>query len=135
MAAKQKLLEIGAADGRLREIPLMGDEFLIGRGEDCDLPLHDPEVSRHHCLIRIRHQEVAISDLGSSNGTFVNGHRLVSQVKLATGDEIVIGPFRYVVDLGDVTDFQPPGIDSQAMTRTIKDVKKRLAEESRHELS
>lgn len=131
MPLKQKLLEVGTADGRVREIALAGDEFLIGRGEDCDLPLHDPEVSRHHCLIRVRGQEIMVTDLGSSNGTYINGHRLLSQVKLATGDEIVIGPFRYILDLGDNPDFHLPEnvrADPQAATRTIKDIRKRFGQ-------
>jgi pSer/pThr/pTyr-binding forkhead associated (FHA) protein len=123
---KSKLLEVGAVDGRVREIPLSGDELLLGRGEDCDLCLRDPEISRHHCLIRTRGHETAISDLGSSNGTFINGHRLLSQTKLVTGDEIVLGPFRYVIDLGDDPDFRLPGNlgdDPQAATRTIKEIR------------
>jgi len=128
---KQKLLEVSAADGRVREIPLTGDEFLIGRGEDCDLSVHDPETSRHHCLIRIRGNEITIADLGSSNGTHINGHRLLSQVKLKTGDEIAIGNSRFVVDLDDDPDFHLPesiSNDPQAATRMLNDVKKHLAE-------
>lgn len=125
---KAKLLEVGAADGRVREISLSGDEFLIGRGEDCDLCLHEPDISRHHCLIRTRGAaQPIISDLGSSNGTFINGHRLLSQTPIATGDEIRLGPFRYVVDLGDNPDFQLPELisaDPLAATRTLKDTKK-----------
>ncbi len=124
---KRKLLEVDAVDGRVREIPLSGDEFVIGRGEDCDLCLHDPEISRHHSLVRFRGNETALSDLGSSNGTFVNGHRLLSQMKLATGDEIVLGPFRYIVDLGDDPDFHLPDsmFDPQTATRTLKDMKRK----------
>lgn len=124
---KPKLLEVGAADGRVREIILSDDEFLIGRGEDCTLCLHEPDISRHHCLIRTRGAQPIISDLGSSNGTFINGHRLLSQTPIATGDEIRIGPFRYIVDLGDNPDFQLPELlaaDPLAATRTIKDMKK-----------
>jgi pSer/pThr/pTyr-binding forkhead associated (FHA) protein len=129
---KQKLLEVGAVDGRVREILLTGDEFLVGRGDDCDLCLRDPEISRHHSLIRLRGHETVISDLGSSNGTFINGHRLLSQTKLSTGDEIVLGPFRYVVDLGDKPDFQFPGgvgADAQLATRTIKDMRDKLGKQ------
>lgn len=62
-----------------------------------------------------------ISDLGSSNGTFVNGNRLLSQIRLATGDEIQLGPCRFVIDLGDQPDFKVPqqrAIDSTAQTFT-----------------
>jgi pSer/pThr/pTyr-binding forkhead associated (FHA) protein len=134
---KQKLLEVGAADGRVREVSLNGDEFLIGRGDDCDLALHDPEVSRHHCLIRVRGYETAITDLGSSNGTFINGHRLLSQAKLNTGDEIVVGPFRYIVDLGDDPEFHLPeimGNDPQAATRTLKDMRRNMGKTTHDDL-
>lgn len=129
---KPKLLEVGSADGRVREINVNGEELLVGRGEDCDLVLHDPEISRHHCLLRTRGGETNISDLGSSNGTYINGHRLLSQMKLRTGDEVVLGPFRYIVDLGDNPDFRLPecvSADPQAATRTVKDMKQRFVKE------
>ena len=103
---KPKLLDANSPDGKLREIPLIGDEFLIGRGEDCNLCIYELEVSRHHCLIRFRGGEATAADLGSSNGTYVNGQRVVSQVALRTGDEIKLGNSRYVLDLGDDPDFQ-----------------------------
>jgi pSer/pThr/pTyr-binding forkhead associated (FHA) protein len=122
-----KFLEVGAADGRVREINLSSEEYLVGRGEDCNLVLHDPSISRHHCLVRIRGKEAIISDLGSSNGTFINGHRLLSQTKLNTGDELALGTYRYIVDLGDNPDFRLPdalGFDPQAATRTVKDMRR-----------
>lgn len=51
---KAKLFELDMPDSRVREITLQNDEFLIGRGDDCDLCIRDPEVSRHHVLIRQR---------------------------------------------------------------------------------
>jgi pSer/pThr/pTyr-binding forkhead associated (FHA) protein len=96
-----RLLEPGQGGERVREIAIGRDEFLIGRGGDCDLRVHDNAISRHHCLIRLREQEVTITDLGSANGTFVNGARVLSQIALHTRDEIQIGPSLYLVDLGD----------------------------------
>ena len=53
---------------------------LIGRGEDCDprLPSDDAHrsVSRHHCLLDINPPDVRVRDLGSRNGTFVNGLKI-----------------------------------------------------------
>lgn len=77
------------------------DEFLIGRGADCDLRLRVANVSRHHCLIRLSPQEVILVDLGSSNGTFNNEQRVRSQATLDHGDEIRIGTCRFQVELGD----------------------------------
>lgn len=117
-----KLIEPGVGGERTRIISIPGEEFLIGRGHDCDLRINDGDVSRHHCQLRVRGQEVTLSDLGSSNGTFLNGNRVLSQVKLRSGDEIRLGKFRALVDLGD----QPGGVyqapeetDSLAVTRKI----------------
>lgn len=130
---KAKLLEIlKEGTERVREIPLTGEDFLIGRGSDCELRLHHNEISRHHCLIQMRHREVTISDLGSSNGTFVNGQRVVSQLRLKTGDQILLGPCQFSIDLGDQQGWRPfSDVDSLAKTiQTIPDeMKRRLREE------
>ena len=96
-----KLIEPAVGMVRTREISIPKEEFLIGRGSDCDLRLNDEDISRHHCLIRVRGQEATLSDLGSSNGTFVNGKRVLSQVLLRSADEIRVGGCRFLVDLGD----------------------------------
>jgi pSer/pThr/pTyr-binding forkhead associated (FHA) protein len=88
-------MEVSSSPGLKREILVAKDEFLIGRGADCDLRLQDTAISRHHCLLRVRSAEVTVNDLGSSNGTFVNGHRLRSTVPLHDGDELGVGPFHF----------------------------------------
>ena len=52
-------------------------------------------------MIRMRGGEITLMDLGSSNGTFVNGSRVISQTALKSGDEITLGDFRFHLDLGD----------------------------------
>ena len=118
-----KLIEPAVGMERTREVNISKEEFLMGRGPDCDLRVNDEDISRHHCLIRVRGQEATLSDLGSSNGTFVNGKRVLSQVALASGDEIRVGKNRFLVDLGDRPEgvYQvPDAIDSLAATRRIK---------------
>jgi pSer/pThr/pTyr-binding forkhead associated (FHA) protein len=94
-----RLIESGATPEEKREIPISKEEFLIGRGVDCDLRLPDSAVSRHHCLIRVRAGEATITDLGSINGTYVNGQRVRSQAVLHSGDELLLDVYRFVVDL------------------------------------
>ena len=62
----------------------------IGR-EGCDITLTDPDVSRRHAAIQIVREELSIEDLGSTNGTFVNGERITARRSLREGDEVQIG--------------------------------------------
>ncbi|MFO7251248.1 MAG: DUF3662 and FHA domain-containing protein [Actinomycetes bacterium] len=63
---------------------------LLGRGTDCDLRLVDPGVSRHHAELRVEGQQVILVDLGSTNGTFVNGQP-VRRVELTDGTRVTLG--------------------------------------------
>jgi pSer/pThr/pTyr-binding forkhead associated (FHA) protein len=72
-----------------REHPLEGD-VTIGR-EGCDVVLADPEVSRRHAMLRRTANGAVVEDLGSTNGTFVNGERIQGVRDLADGDVIAFG--------------------------------------------
>lgn len=63
---------------------------LLGRGTDCDLRLVDPGVSRHHAELRVEDTQVVLVDLGSTNGTFVNGQP-VRRVGLTNGTSVTLG--------------------------------------------
>jgi hypothetical protein len=104
-----------AAPRRLRErpwldidgdrYPLLGAITVIGRDDDADIVLDDPGVSRRHSEIRITydgpHQVITIRDLGSTNGTYVNGD-LVTSVHLADGDRLTIGRTHLLLHEGGV---------------------------------
>jgi predicted component of type VI protein secretion system len=62
----------------------------IGR-EGCDITITDPDVSRRHAAIQIMAGELSIEDLGSTNGTFVNGEQIMERRTLRGGDEVRIG--------------------------------------------
>lgn len=63
---------------------------VLGRGNDADITVDDPSVSRRHLELRITPTGVIATDLGSSNGTFVEGHR-IDAATLVDGNQIVIG--------------------------------------------
>ncbi len=75
-----------------REFTIPTRKFVVGRGHEVDLQLQDESVSRRHALFRIDATEGAvIEDLGSQNGTFVNGQPILGCVRLAVGDRIRLG--------------------------------------------
>ncbi len=84
------VLEILSGPKRGATFELSRKETIFGRGGDCHLCLEDDEVSRRHCSILVSRGEVVLKDLGSANGTLVNG-RLVEQVNLNSGDVVRVG--------------------------------------------
>jgi pSer/pThr/pTyr-binding forkhead associated (FHA) protein len=120
MATRVRLIERGTTAGQTREIPISSPEFLIGRGADCDLRLRETAVSRHHCTIRLNGGEATVVDLGSSNGTFLNGQRIRSSAPLHNGDELTVGSAAFVVDLGDSDEPRPDLPDVDPLARTMK---------------
>lgn len=74
-----------------KSIPLSTKKFLVGREQDCHLRPNSDMVSRHHCVFSIDDYAVRLRDLGSTNGTRVNGELLRGEVMLKSGDQIGIG--------------------------------------------
>src|SRR5947209_1393067 len=71
-------------------------EMIIGR-ENADLTIDDAEVSRRHVAVRLEGGQVEVEDLGSANGTFVNGTRIEGPVKVGGGAKIRIGQTEFEV--------------------------------------
>jgi pSer/pThr/pTyr-binding forkhead associated (FHA) protein len=76
--------------------------FVIGRSSEADRPLPLVFVSRTHCRFSLVGEEVVVEDLGSANGTYVNGVRLGEATALRHGDEVRLGPLGFRVQMEDV---------------------------------
>lgn len=75
-------------------------KLIIGREEDCHLRPDSDFISRHHCALLLDDYTLRIRDLGSKNGTFVNGSRIKSgETILSHGDRVSIGEMTFVIDL------------------------------------
>jgi ABC-type multidrug transport system ATPase subunit len=84
-------------------ITFRGSELVFGRGRDCDQVLDFPMVSRRHARLSRTGEMMRIEDLGSSNGTYVNGVRVREPVVVRPGDRIGLGSYTFTLTLtGDL---------------------------------
>lgn len=81
-----------------QQIPISGENFIIGRSDDCHLKPRSELISRYHCSIVVG-TDVAVRDLGSKNGVYVNGERISSERILKNGDRLMIGPLEFFMNI------------------------------------
>src|SRR2546429_8772060 len=89
MAAVPRLVSIPGQPAREFRVP--GKSATVGSDPTCEIALGDPTVSRRHARIEYRGVNYYLSDLGSSNGTYINSHRVTQRAALARGDELRFG--------------------------------------------
>lgn len=91
------VIEVREPGRAARRIPLSGAPIRIGRAPECEVMLKDSKVSRRHARLHARDGVLLLTDLGSTNGTRVNGNR-ISELVLGEGDRIQIGDTSLVVE-------------------------------------
>src|SRR5918999_1619357 len=112
----QAVLVMFRSDGERRSFSIARDMTVIGRREDCDLRIPLGEVSRKHCRLVRDGDVLKLEDLGSSNGTFLNGQR-VQEALLSPGDTIQVGPVVFVLQVDGVPtddELRPVTLESAA---------------------
>lgn len=118
---KVRLCDIQHGD---REIPLEKLPALVGRGPDAEIRVLDRFASRHHCEISEKDGTLYVRDLGSMNGSFVNG-RFAKESSLRPGDTLSIGATTFVVSYETSNDCQidrpqtAEGIENKSRTPKI----------------
>ena len=99
-------IAIGPVPGE--SIPLAKRETIVGREKDCDLRFDSDFISRHHCVFSLDNDTLRVRDLGSKNGTFLNGSRIhTDEVGLKHGDMLSIGDVIFEVCCDEFAERQP----------------------------
>lgn len=93
----QLIVVQGKPEGKV--IPLAGPVFKIGRGETCHLRPNSEQVSREHAEFRISEETVTVKDLGSRNGTLVNGKAITEVSALSDQDLVQVGHLTFAVSI------------------------------------
>ncbi len=104
-------------------VPISIPQFMIGRADDCHLKPRSELISRYHCAILTDDGYVAVRDLGSKNGVYVNGQRVSIEQELKNGDQLAIGPLEFEVVLTVALKGETkPKISSisEVVTRTVE---------------
>jgi len=109
-------------------IEIAKDLVLVGRKEDCDIRLDHKSISKLHCILVKTEGLLLLRDLGSTNGTRVNGQR-VRRAALLPNDQIQLASLRYTVQL--VTDEPVPAPDEYTQQLDGKELA-RLIEKADH---
>jgi pSer/pThr/pTyr-binding forkhead associated (FHA) protein len=104
-----ELMPVGGGD----PIPLLKPHLVIGRRESCDIVLRFPNVSGSHCELVMEGGYWTIRDLGSSNGTKVNGTR-VSEQRLDPGDVLTVAKHQFEIV------FEPAKLGAKALPESVE---------------
>lgn len=91
------LLVIQRGPNAGKEFPLDGDALIIGRQPDCAIWLESTAVSRQHAQVVCRDSQYFVEDLGSSNGTYLNGKRIEERASFTEEDTLQIGPYAFAL--------------------------------------
>ena len=86
---------IEQGESSFEHVNFHGDEMVLGRDPDCSYPLDYPVISWRHAVLRRSADGIYVEDLGSRNGTFVDGQRITGKTRVVPGQEIGLGSFRF----------------------------------------
>ena len=116
----QLVVAAGSRAGQV--IPVVGERFVIGRADDCNLKPRSELISRYHCEIFLKGGEVFIRDMGSKNGVFLNEAQITETKQLNNGDKLVVGPLEFFANITvEGAPPKPPKVKSvsDAVARTV----------------
>ncbi len=96
-------------NGKRKDIPIVDNDTIIGRQPDCNIRVLKSSVSRHHCKVSMTDDKVTISDLESSNGTFINKKKIEIPTTVHPGDVLTVADIHFTITIdGKPQEINPP---------------------------
>jgi predicted component of type VI protein secretion system len=94
---KLNLVVLTPGKGEGMNIPITLGQFLIGRDPQCNLRPASPLISKRHCAVMVKGEQVFLHDFGSTNGTLLNDQPVKGEVELHNEDRLKVGPLTFLV--------------------------------------
>jgi Flp pilus assembly CpaF family ATPase len=104
------ILTLAEKGGDSKDLSFDKTEIRVGRVRDNDIVLPKGNVSKHHCHLLLQDGQLVVEDLGSTNGTYVNGRKITEATSLGTADKVFVGDFVIRVTSGVRGAESQPGI-------------------------
>jgi sigma-B regulation protein RsbU (phosphoserine phosphatase) len=101
------------------KVDLTGPLITLGRATECTIPIRDRYLSRRHAEIAFDEHAWIVRDLGSVNGTLLNGARLVGSAPLRPGDKITLGDTEIVFEADEISQSQLIALDSDSHAKNL----------------
>jgi Flp pilus assembly CpaF family ATPase len=87
------ILTLAEKGGESKDLTFDKTEIRVGRVRDNDIVLPKGNVSKHHCRLLLHNGQLTVEDLGSTNGTYVNGRKIGEPTSISTSDKVFVGDF------------------------------------------
>jgi len=87
------ILTLAEKGGESKDLTFDKTEIRVGRVRDNDIVLPKGNVSKHHCRLLLQNGQLTVEDLGSTNGTYVNGRKIGEATSISTSDKVFVGDF------------------------------------------
>ena len=87
------ILTLAEKGGDSKDLSFDKTEIRVGRVRDNDIVLPKGNVSKHHCRLLLQNGQLVVEDLGSTNGTYVNGRKIAEVTSVGTADKVFVGDF------------------------------------------
>ena len=104
------ILTLAEKGGDSKDLSFDKTEIRVGRVRDNDIVLPKGNVSKHHCRMLLQSGQLLVEDMGSTNGTYVNGRKITEATSLGTTDKVFVGDFIIRVSSGVRTAESQPGV-------------------------